>query len=105
MTLDRTYATANIVQNLTGENREELLQALKNIRQELPNATELSENEKYEMEELINDSCNELEKEKPNSEKIKAFVRGIGGKIETVTKLYGFYEALKGAASLVGIVL
>lgn len=98
-------ATANVLQDLGTDGREALLQALHQISEYLASVRELPGSSKEEVLELVEEGVTEIQKEKPNGMRLRSILTTVAPAIQTVATLHSTYQALKAAASLLGISL
>jgi hypothetical protein len=98
-------ATANVTQIINPEGREELLQALDDIREYLESGGNLSGFSKEDVIELLDDSRAEIGKPNPNATRLMTYLMGIAAMIQTVADLKPTYEIIKLALSHFHIIL
>ncbi|MEX2374982.1 MAG: hypothetical protein WD942_05265 [Dehalococcoidia bacterium] len=98
-------ATASFNVNLGVQERQELASALESVRQALHESEELSEKERTDALELAAEAAAEMEKEEPNSLKLRSAFQGLATTVQTLGAASNAYQLLKGAASLLGLVL
>lgn len=93
-----SYAVSN--QTIDASAAQKLNEALAKLEADLSSE---SGTEVDDVRELVADAKTELQKERPNPSKVKALFQGIGSTIEFMPKIRPAYDAVKWAASLVGI--
>ncbi len=98
-------ATANVLQDLGTEGREELLRVLRQLSESLAALQELPGSPKEEIIELVHDGITEIQKPTPNGMRLRSILTTVGPAIQTVGALHSVYQALKAAALLLGISL
>lgn len=98
-------ATANVAQIINPGGREELLQALDDIRKYLESGGDLSGFSKEDVVDLLDDSRAEIEKPNPNGTRLMTYLMGIAAIIQTVADLKPTYEIIKVALSHFHIIL
>jgi len=98
-------ATAHVIQNLGGQDKEALVQALEHVRQDLIRVTEVAGFSRQEVVELVDDARTELEKSRPNGLRLTNILTGIATTIQTAGSLQPAYQALKAALLPLGIFL
>jgi len=99
------YAIANVVQEINQERKIELKNALETISQSLNTADLQGAASSKEVLDTVNDSKAELEKNKPNTLKLRALLLGIATAIRDTAKLADAYKTIKDFLSLCGITL
>ena len=96
---------ANITQNIDTEVKEQIRKALEEIILTL-NQSELEIScPKNELIEVVQESQDELQKEKPNTTRLKSLLTTVGTSIQVVSSLKPAYETLKQALTFLGISL
>jgi hypothetical protein len=98
-------SVANISQAIDTESKERIIAALSEIKVAIDGLGESYAINKDEVEELVTESSQELEKDKPNSLKVRGLLSGIAASIQTTASLKPAYESLKVAAGFIGISL
>ncbi|MCZ6480130.1 MAG: hypothetical protein O6929_06980 [candidate division NC10 bacterium] len=98
-------ATANVLQDLGIEGRDELLRVLRLISERLAALPELPGSSKEEVLELVKEGLTEIQKAKPNAIRLRSILTAVGPAIQNVGTLYSAYQALKAVALLLGISL
>jgi len=98
-------ATANVLQDLGTQGQEELLRVLRQLSETIATLHELPGSPKEEVLELVNDGITEIQKAKPNGMRLRSILTAVAPAIQTVGTLHSAYQALKAAASLLGISL
>jgi len=98
-------ATANVVQNLDGDDKEAIKQALALARNAINAAEEIAETKRNELVEIVNDANNELDRSTPNSTKLQTLFITIGTTIQTLASAKPAYQTLKTALLPLGITL
>lgn len=100
-----TNAHANIIQNLSPDDKSKLEYALTFVNESLGKIEEFSAVQKEEIAELVNDARNEIEKQKPNNTKLLTLLTSVGMTIQTIASAQPAYQALKVALLPLGIAL
>ncbi len=98
-------ATANVLQDLGTEGRDELLRAFRLVSERLAAFPELPGSSKEEVLELVEEGLTEIQKAKPNGMRLRSILTVVAPAIQTVATLHSAYQALKAAALLLGISL
>jgi len=98
-------AHANIIQNLSLDDKSKLESALTFLNESLVKIEEFSAVQKEEITEIVNDALNEIEKQKPNNMKLSTMLTSVGMTIQTVASAQPAYQALKVALLPLGITL
>ena len=98
-------SVANVAQSIDSESKDALVAALSQLQGAIESLHEEYSINTVELEELVTESTQELDKENPNSMKIKGLLSGIAGSIQTTASLKPAYESLKIAASFIGLTL
>jgi hypothetical protein len=91
----------NIVIN--NDNKQELYKAIDIIFNAISNANDFHSSAKEETKAMICEVKTEVEKPQPNGIKLKSLLFGIGTTIQSLASMKPAYEALKTAASVIGI--
>jgi hypothetical protein len=91
----------NIVIN--NDNKQELCKAIDIILNAMSNANDFHSSAKEETKELIDKVKSEVEKPKPNGIKLGSLLLGIANTVQSLASMKPAYEALKTAASAIGI--
>lgn len=87
------------------DNKQELCEAIDILLNAISNAKDFHSGAKEETKELILEMKSEVEKPKPNGIKLKSLLFGIATAIQSLASIKPAYEALKTAASVIGISL
>jgi hypothetical protein len=95
-------ATAEIIV-INEDNKEELYKAIGFILNVMSNANDFHRSAKEETKELIYEVKSEVEKPKPNGIKLRYLLFGIATTVQSLASMKPAYEALKTAASAMGI--
>ncbi|MFH1884360.1 MAG: hypothetical protein ABIL62_16815 [Planctomycetota bacterium] len=98
-------ASANVVQNLSTEDKDALMNALDEIKESLKKVEDIATSEKEEIIEIVQESREELQKPKPNNMKIRTILTQVGRTIQTFASMQSAYQLLKSALIPLGIVL
>lgn len=88
---------SNVVQNIDSTQRNDLLDALRNLKEELIHTMDASSNTKEEMLVLIEESENELRKENPKLPVLKSLLGSVAVIIQTIGSLQPAYQTMKSA--------
>ena len=98
-----SHAIAYPTQYLDASTQERLLNALKGVEEALAHTDALPGHPKNEIVELVQESQTEIQKEKPNTTKLKASLSTVAESIRTVASLRPAYETLKSLLIYFGI--
>ena len=98
-------AVAHVVQEISGSDRDAILAALGQIKAQLPDATDIDDPIKQEIEVLVDESEQELRKDRPVLAKVRAMLSSAAVTIQTVANLQPAYQTLKTALVPLGIYL
>lgn len=85
------------------DNKQELCKAIDIILNAMPYANDFHSSTKEETKEMIYEVKAEVEKPKPNGIKLRSLLFGIGTTVQSLASMKPAYEALKTAASAIGI--
>jgi hypothetical protein len=96
---------ANIIQNIDTEVREQIRKALEEISITLNEPGLEITFPKEELIEVVKETHDELQKDKPNITRLKSLLTTIGTSIQVVSSLKPAYETLKQALTYLGISL
>ncbi|HME42305.1 MAG TPA: hypothetical protein VKF36_04395 [Syntrophorhabdales bacterium] len=96
---------ANVVQHLAASEKQDIIDALREVKIALQNVSDRDEKETAELIELVDESVVELEKNTPNNTKLRAWFDVIAGTIQVLANAGPAYRALKTALLPLGIVL
>ena len=100
-----SYAYANVVQHLAGSEKQEIINALQEVKLAVQNVSGRDERKTNELVELVDDSIVELGKNNPNNTKLRACFDILCGSIQAIASARPAYQALKGALLPLGIIL
>ena len=98
-------AYANVVQHLADSDKQEIINALNEVKLAVQNASKKSEREIHELIEIVDDSIDELAKSNPNNTKLRACFDVLSGSIQAIASAGPAYHALKSALLPLGIML
>ncbi|MEJ2253986.1 MAG: hypothetical protein P8Y75_06410 [Nitrospirota bacterium] len=98
------YASANVVQRLSPEDYQALINALELVRTSLDIVQNLNP-QKDDLLQIVDESVSELKGDNPNSTKIKTLLYTVAASIQTVASAKPAYETLKSALLPLGITL
>lgn len=98
-------STANVVQNLAETDKQEIVNALHEVKLAIQNLTDKEEREINELVEVVDESIEELQKTNPNNTKLYACFNILSGSIQAIANAGPAYQALKNALLPLGIVL
>jgi hypothetical protein len=104
----QSYQTAFrqiIGSELTPENRERLGKVLDTVKKQLPTVTELSDSNKQELGELIEEITGELQKDNYNRMRLSSLLLAVATAIQTVGSLNDAYNVCKAFLNSLGITL
>ena len=98
-------ATANVVMNLSSQDREVLIEALELVKRGLSVVKDLPGHPKEEVLDLVEEAKTEVSKPKPNGMRLGSVLMAVATAIQTVGSLQPAYQALKAALLPLGIQL
>jgi hypothetical protein len=98
-------STAHIVQNLGAEDRTALEAALAMLHEQLNHATGIDAGTRSEVQTLVEQSREELKKEKPAMAVLRAMLLSAATTIQTIADMQPAYRTLRAALVPVGILL
>jgi hypothetical protein len=98
-------AVAHVIQQISGNDRTAILEALGQIKAQLPDATDIDNPTKQEIQTLVDESEQELQKDQPALAKVRAMLSTAAGTIQTIASLQSVYQTLKAALVPLGIFL
>ncbi len=98
-------AYANIVQHLAESDKQEIINALNEVKLAVQTASDKDEREIHELVEVVDDSIIELGKSNPNNTKLRACFDVLSGSIQAIASAGPAYQALKNALLPLGIML
>jgi len=98
-------AYANVVQHLAVSEKQEIINALNEVKLAVQNAADRDEREIHELVEVVDDSIVELAKNNPNNTKLRACFHILSGSIQAIASAGPAYQALKSALLPLGIML
>ena len=96
---------ANVTQNIDTEVKEQIRKALEEINLTLNQSEVETPSPKGELIEVVQESQEELQKEKPNVTRLRSLLTTVGTSIQVVSSLKPAYETLKQALIFLGISL
>jgi hypothetical protein len=96
---------ANVQMSAATSELAALADALEGVMQALAKVSEIPGHDKDDIVDLIEDSKNEIRKEKLNKTKLNSYFAGIAGAIGTVANIKPAYELLVVAAAAAGFTL
>ena len=88
-------STANIVQNIGDQDRDNLLHALDEIKQAIRQQKNIPTLERDQLVEVIEDGENEAKKEQPNMIKLKSYINTIIQTARGIKDVAGAVEAVQ----------
>ncbi len=97
------YSTANVNQVINQDDKKELIKALNIVEKAIFSLPKITTFSKEEVLDIVQDSKQELSKEKPNKTKLRGFISTIGHSLQTVATLHSAYQAIKSAALFIGV--
>jgi len=100
-----TGAVANVTQHLSGEDKDSLLRALRQVADEIGRAHDANAETRREVEELVVETTTELNKPSPSTIKVKALLLGVATTIQTLGSMQQAYQAVKAGLVPMGITL
>lgn len=95
-------ATANVVQTFAGIEKDKLIDALRELQNELVSA-QMAESDRTDITELATETIGELERATPNKLKLTSALSAIGTAVQTCAAAPQAYQLLKSAAAPFGI--
>ncbi len=98
-------STANVVQNLTEPDKQEIVNALNEVKLAIQDFSNREEREINELVEVVDESIEELGKTNPNNTKLYACFNILSGSIQAIANAGPAYQALKTALIPLGILL
>ena len=98
-------ATAHIIQSITSEEKELLLDGLKRLKEDLSKIIDIENETKGEILALAEESENELKKENPRIPILRSMLNSIATTIQTIGSLQPAYQTIKSALAPLGIYL
>ena len=96
---------ANVTQNLDAEIKDQIEKALEEINLVLNQSEVETPSPKDELIEVVQESQEELQKEKPNVTRLRSLLTTVGTSIQVVSSLKPAYGILKEALTFLGISL
>jgi hypothetical protein len=96
-------STANII--IFEQGKQELLNALDIVLKAITDGSEFNGHIKDETKDIIEETKFEVEKQKPNGIKVTSLLFGLATTVQSIASMKPAYEALKTAASAIGIYL
>jgi hypothetical protein len=96
---------ANVTQNIDTEVKEQIRKALEDIELALNQPEVEPSSSKTELIEVVQESKDEIQKEKPNVTRLRSLLTTVGTSIQVVSSLKPAYETLKHALTFLGISL
>ncbi len=96
---------ANVTQNIDTEVKEQIRKALEEINLTLNQSEVETPTPKGELIEVVQESQDELQKEKPNVTRLRSLLTTVGTSIQVVSSLKPAYETLKQTLTFLGISL
>ena len=96
---------ANITQSIDTEVKEQIKKALDEISFTLNQSEIEISSSKDELIEVVQESQDELQKDKPNTTRLRSLLTTVGTSIQVVSSLKPAYETLKQALTFLGISL
>lgn len=96
---------ANVTQNIDTEVKEQIRKALEDIELALNQPEVEPSSSKTELIEVVQESKDEIQKEKPNVTRLRSLLTTVGTSIQVVSSLKPAYGTLKQALTFLGISL
>jgi hypothetical protein len=100
-----SYATANVYQSLSGDEKQSLDRALAQVRSALAAGATISDQQRVELLAIIDECTKEMTSSTPNNTKLMSMFNVIGTTVQALADARPAYEALKGAVACLGVVL
>ncbi|MBI2585733.1 MAG: hypothetical protein HYW28_07650 [Rhodospirillales bacterium] len=101
----QTGSQASVTISIDAFAKEQIIKALDTVHTGLAGIKDTASFSVAEIEEMVVESKEELQKEKPNSTKLKTMLTGISGAIQTTAALRPAYESVKSVLAFLGISL
>lgn len=101
----QTGPNASVMISIDAFAKEQINKALDAVQSALAETKDSASFSVAEIEEMVVESKEELQKEKPNATKLKTMLTGISGAIQTTAALRPAYESVKSALAFFGISL
>lgn len=97
------YATANVLQSLSEEEKQSLNRALTHVRDSIAAGATISEQQRGELLSIVDDCSKEMSSPTPNNTKLMSMFNIIGTTVQAMADVRPAYEALKAAVAPLGI--
>lgn len=98
-------AIGNVVQSFGSDQKQALIAALDEARNAITNAPELTGKDREEVEEIVADAIAEVGRDQPNSRKLSQALQNVAATVQGVANGSQAYEAIRAAASVIGLTL
>lgn len=98
-------AVANVVQNISNDQRETLFKALDLVKQVIGQAPEVEGRRRRELAEVADEAIGEVGKESPNTLRLSFALQTLAAAVQGIASGPGAYEALRAATAAIGIPL
>jgi hypothetical protein len=99
----QTGPGATAMVTITADQRQTIAGALTAVQEVVARAPELEPAQRAQVVELVTEAKSEVEKDKPNSFRLRGVLSGIGMAVQTLGSAREAYHLLKGAAALIGL--
>jgi len=99
----QTGAQSTATFSATNDNKTVVLNALREVQKVLATASDISDVDRREAIELVQDTTTELDKPTPNTLRIRSALSTLATTVQTMGSAAGAYQLLKGAAALLGV--
>lgn len=96
-------STANVIQNLTVDERASISSALQQVKEALSDAPSIADTQRYELLDIANDCVSQMALESPNTIKLLTMLTVLGTSIQSIASAQPAYQALKVALLPLGI--
>jgi hypothetical protein len=98
-------AVASVVQNLSADTRQALIDTLEEAKTAIPSAEQLTIAQREEIAEMITEAVAELQSDTPNNTKIRSLLGTVGDAFKMTSGAFEIYDRLKGLLIPLGIQL
>ena len=98
-------AAANVVQNISQEDKNALLASLALVQEQLTSIQEIAENKRHELIEIVNECIQNANSQNPNNTKLLTMLNILGITVQSYASAQPAYQALKSALIPLGISL
>lgn len=99
------YATTNIYQSLSGEEKQSLDRALAQVRSAIAAGATISDQHRRELLSIADECTKEMSSPTPNNTKLMTMFNVLGTTVQAMADARPAYEALKVAVACLGVIL